>query len=91
MSLKRRASGGLFGDIDPDWTAAVEQLAWEKDLDLSASAGGAAIQISRPAPLDHVNSPPASTEHKLSEAPTETSTVGFLRLFGYVLKLVMLV
>lgn len=75
--IKKRSSG-LFGldGAEPDWTAAVEQLAWEKDLNLSG--GGVGLQMSdfEPAPLDQVDTPPA--EHgtmSLGSPPTEFTNV----------------
>lgn len=78
--MKKRSSG-LFGggEGDPDWTAAVEQLAWEKDLNLSTSGASAMKMDDGPAPLDQVDTPPDSRQ-QVSGPPTESTMVSYLLL-----------
>lgn len=75
LGLKKRSSG-LFGggEAEPDWTAAVEQLAWEKDLNLSTSGASAMKMDGEMAPLDQVDTPPDSRQ-QVSGPPTESTMV----------------
>jgi len=65
--------GGIFGmgGDEPDWTHAVEQLAWEKDLNLAAPA---LVGAPPPPPLDQVDTPPQWDE-PTSAAATESTMV----------------
>lgn len=82
-SLKKGGSM-LLGDGDPDWTAAVEQLAWEKDLNLAAGGAAAGVALlnkaahNGPTPLDEAKPPLDSSENGMSNgASTETTTVSY--------------
>ena len=75
ISERKRASNGLLTEGDPAWTAAVQQLAWEKDLNLSATAKSLQHNNSGPTPLDEVNTPPDCGELTVTGPPTECTTV----------------
>lgn len=72
--MKRRASG-MPGESEPDWTAAVQQLAWEKDLNLSATAASNTLKERAITPLDQIHSPPGSRENLLTAPAVENNTV----------------
>ncbi|XP_067930551.1 transient receptor potential cation channel subfamily V member 5-like [Watersipora subatra] len=78
MSSKRRASCGMLSEGDPDWTAAVHQLAWEKDLHLSSEAATLKHNLNHPPPLDEINTPPDSDEHRVAGPPTESTTMDYI-------------
>lgn len=75
--IKKRSSGlgGVdFGDAD--WTSAVEQLAWEKDLNLSSSGVSLPLPtIKPPTPLDRIDTPPEIPDHHVTNHSTETTLV----------------
>lgn len=88
LSLKKRSSA-VFGAGDPGITAAVKQLAWERDLNLSA--GKPALHTEKPdrqlTPLDQIDSPPDSRPTTLSAPDTARTTVSiYIRLLDMKLR-----